>query len=41
MSFGIVKDIIISNQDIIFLLKINTTNQDHKNFIEEEIIAKY
>ncbi len=40
ISFGIVKDIIIENQDSIkILLSINTNNEDHKKDIKENILS--
>ena len=40
VSFGIVKDIIIDNQDSVkILLSINTNNEDHKQQIKESILS--
>ena len=40
ISFGIVKDIIIENQDSVkILLSINTNNEDHKKDIKENILS--
>ena len=40
VSFGIVKDIIIDNQDSVkILLSINTNNKDHKQQIKESILS--
>ena len=40
ISFGIVKDIIIENQDSVkILLSINTNNEDHKKNIKENILS--
>ena len=40
VSFGIVKDIIIDNQDSVkILLSINTNNDNHKQQIKESILS--
>ena len=39
VSFGIIKDIIINDKIIQFILNVNTDNKEHKERIKEEIIA--
>ena len=38
VSFGIIKDVVIENQNIQFILNVNTDNQDHKHILRKDII---
>ena len=37
VSFGIVKNIIVTDENVIVLLKLNTDNLEHKKEIKDEI----
>jgi len=37
VSFGIIKDIVINDQKIQFILNVNTDNEEHKNILRKDI----